>query len=116
LDALLYRASSITKDLGPLSGRAAFSFGDADATLTEILGPLTQASEGQTMPVGCLWDACGMPWAFGIPHHRTLRPPSLTDGLFFDPPAVPLISINILVSEEHSVRVTPLWCHIMEGT
>jgi hypothetical protein len=39
------------RDLRPPQVRAAFLFGDADATLTETFGPLTLAFEGQTMPV-----------------------------------------------------------------
>jgi hypothetical protein len=55
--AVACKPSPIDSRLGPLiSGVPSFGTlrGDADATRTETLGPLTLASEELTMPVGCL--------------------------------------------------------------
>jgi hypothetical protein len=75
---------------------------NADATLTEILGTLTRASEEQTMPV----DA-----RRGASQSDELQA-AHTGSLFFFASAVPLIWINGPASEEQSVPVTPLMrCH-----
>jgi hypothetical protein len=71
---LTYRAFSAYLTLGRSHGRPFFLAGQTQ-TLTETLGPLTRASEGQTMPVDARRGASEL-------HVVTLRPPCC-DGLIF---------------------------------